>query len=126
MQFEQGANPARVKAANQAAILKTIYHCGPIKRSEVAQRLGLTLPTITTNINSMMARGIVRETGSAPAGGRFVGRRAHPGPAISSEWRYRARGARSACWTTGAEPCIPENTQEKRGTIAEIWSWLGT
>lgn len=42
MQFEQGANPARVKAANQAAILKTIYHCGPIKRSEVAQRLGLT------------------------------------------------------------------------------------
>ena len=78
MQFEQGANPARVKAANQAAILKTIYHCGPIKRSEVAQRLGLTLPTITTNINSMMARGIVRETGSAPAGGRFVGRRAHP------------------------------------------------
>ena len=78
MKVGQGANPARVKAANQSAILKTIYHYGPIKRSEVAQRLGLTLPTITTNINSMMARGIVRETGFPQSSGRFAGRRAHP------------------------------------------------
>lgn len=63
MQFGQGVNPARVKAANQAAILKTIYHRGPIKRAEIAESLGLTLPTITTNIHSMMARGIVREAG---------------------------------------------------------------
>ena len=77
MQFEQGTNPARVKAANQSAILKTIYHCGPIKRSEIAGRLGLTLPTITTNVNSMMARGIVRETGSEPSSTRFAGRKAH-------------------------------------------------
>ncbi len=77
MQFEQGANPSRVKAGNQAAILKTIYLCGPIKRSEVARRLGLTLPTITTNINSMMARGIVRETGSERSITHFAGRKAH-------------------------------------------------
>ena len=76
MQFEQGANPSRVKAGNQAAILKTIY-IGPIKRSEVARRLGLTLPTITTNINSMMARGIVRETGSERSITHFAGRKAH-------------------------------------------------
>ena len=77
MQFEQGANPSRVKAGNQAAILKTIYLCGPIKRSEVARRLGLTPPTITTNINSMMARGIVRETGSERSITHFAGRKAH-------------------------------------------------
>ena len=77
MQFEQGANPSRVKAGNQAAILKTIYLCGPIKRSEVARRLGLTLPTITTNINTMMARGIVRETGSERSITHFAGRKAH-------------------------------------------------
>ena len=77
MQFEKGANPSRVKAGNQAAILKTIYLCGPIKRSEVARRLGLTLPTITTNINSMMARGIVRETGSERSITHFAGRKAH-------------------------------------------------
>lgn len=77
MQFEPGANQARVKAANQAAILKTIYHFGPVRRADVARRLDLTLPTITTNINSMMARGIVRETGSVQPGSRFVGRKAH-------------------------------------------------
>lgn len=73
--FEQGANPARVKAANQAAILKTIYHHGPIKRAEIAQRLGLTLPTITTNVSAMISRGIVQETGS---GEGCLGRKAHP------------------------------------------------
>ena len=77
MQFEQGSNSMRVKAANQAAILKAIYHCGPIKRSEIARRLELTLPTITTNVNGMMARGIVREIGASPADAPFVGRRAH-------------------------------------------------
>lgn len=77
MQFEQGANPTRVKARNQAAILKTIYHCGPIRRSEIARRLELTLPTITTNVNSMMSQGIVRETGSVPSSARFAGRKAH-------------------------------------------------
>lgn len=78
MQFGQGINPARVKTANQAAILKTIYHRGPIKRAEIAESLGLTLPTITTNVNSMMARGIVREAGPLQSGARFAGRRAHP------------------------------------------------
>ena len=78
MQLEQGSNLVRVKAANQAAILKTIYHLGPIKRSEIARRLELTLPTITTNISSMMARGIVRETGSDQPDERGVGRKPHP------------------------------------------------
>lgn len=77
MKFQQGANPTRVKAANQAAILKTIYHCGPIKRSEIAQRLELTLPTITTNVSAMIGRGIVRETGSAQPEEGYVGRKAH-------------------------------------------------
>ena len=78
MPFEQGANLPRVKVSNQSAILRTIYHNGPIKRAEIAQRLGLTLPTITTNVNSMIAGGIVRETGEAVSGEGYVGRKAHP------------------------------------------------
>lgn len=86
MLFGQGANPARVKAANQSAILKTIYHCGPIKRSDIAQRLDLTLPTITTNVNTMIASGIVREAGQAD--GRFVGRKAHPVDIVPESRRF--------------------------------------
>lgn len=76
MWFEQGANLPRVKVSNQCAILRIIYHRGPIRRSEIAKSLGLTLPTITTNVNSMIAGGIVRETGPAEPDGGYVGRRA--------------------------------------------------
>lgn len=64
MQIEQGNNLLRIKATNQSAILKMIYYFGPIKRAEIAKRLDLTLPTITTNVNNMISEGIVRETGA--------------------------------------------------------------
>ena len=88
MRFEQGSNPSRVKAANQAAILKAIYHCGPIRRAEIARRLGLTLPTITTNVNSMIAQGIVRETGAVPPNARVGGRKAHPVDIVPESRRF--------------------------------------
>lgn len=75
MEFGTGRQP--VRRGSQAAILRTIYHFGPVKRSQIAEYLGLTMPTITTNINEMIARGIVRETGlAAPQGSS--GRRARP------------------------------------------------
>ncbi len=61
MQIEQGNNLLRVKVINQSAILRMIYYFGPIKRADIAKRLELTLPTITTNVNTMIAEGIVRE-----------------------------------------------------------------
>lgn len=61
MQFVKGNNLPRVRAANQSAILRMVYHCGPITRNDIAKRLGLTLPTITTNISAMISRGLVRE-----------------------------------------------------------------
>lgn len=76
MRFEQGANLPRVKVSNRCAILRMIYGCGPIRRSEIAKSLGLTMPTITSSVNGMIAAGIVRETGPAESGGGCVGRRA--------------------------------------------------
>lgn len=77
MQIEQGSNSLRVKITNQSAILKIIYYFGPIKRAEIARRLDLTLPTITTNVNSMIAEGIVRETSVRGTDGQRTGRKAH-------------------------------------------------
>ena len=76
VQFVRGNNLPRVKISNQSSILRMIYHCGPIKRAEIAERLGLTLPTITTNINSMIADGIVMETGCAGELSGGLGRKA--------------------------------------------------
>lgn len=78
MRLLQGNNLLRVKVSNQSAILRTIYYYGPISRAEIAQRLDLTLPTITTNINRMLKDGLVQESyikGKAP---NPSGRRAHP------------------------------------------------
>lgn len=78
MEFELGRHLPRNKSNSQAAILRAIYHFGPVKRAQIAEYLGLTMPTITTNVNDMISRGIVRETGlTAPQPGD-VGRRAHP------------------------------------------------
>lgn len=67
-----------LRRGSQASILRAIYHLGPIKRSEIADYLGLTMPTITTNVNEMIARGLVRETGLTPPQPGNTGRRAHP------------------------------------------------
>ena len=77
MQFEQGNNLPRVKMTNQSSILRMVYHCGPITRTDIARRLGLTLPTITTNINTMIAAGLVRELDSSEPSDRRHGRRSH-------------------------------------------------
>lgn len=67
-----------LRRGSQASILRAIYHLGPVKRSEIADYLGLTMPTITTNVNEMIARGLVRETGLTPPQPGNGGRRAHP------------------------------------------------
>lgn len=78
MEFGTGRHLPRSKVSSQAAILRAIYHFGPVKRSQIAEYLGLTMPTITTNVNDMMAQGIIRETGlTAPQPG-YSGRRARP------------------------------------------------
>ena len=76
MQFLQGNNLPRVKASNQSAILRMIYYYGPLQRAEIAERLGLTLPTITTNINKMLADSLVREMDAPDMVGSTNGRRA--------------------------------------------------
>lgn len=77
MKMEQGNNLIRVKVTNHMAILRMIYYFGPIKRAEIAKRLELTLPTITTNVNHMIAEGIVREVSAQDSLNRGYGRKAH-------------------------------------------------
>lgn len=76
MQFPQGKNMARVKASNQSAILRTIYYYGPVSRADIAQRVHLTLPTVTTNVSRMLESGLLKETfirgGASGSSGRHA------------------------------------------------------
>lgn len=76
MQFLQGNNLPRVKASNQSAIMRMIYYYGPTQRAEIAEKLELTLPTITTNINKMLMGGIVKEKEAPDTVSSTNGRRA--------------------------------------------------
>lgn len=102
MQFTQGSNPVRTKQMNHSAILRIIYHYGPLVRGEVAQRLGLTMPTITTSVNKMIAQGLVREI-DEPVSTAAIGRKAHKIDIVSDAKRFAGvelRGSlRAACIT---------------------------
>lgn len=50
MGMTQGNNPVRVKKQNEVLVKEIIYKYGPISRSQIAERLSLTPPTITTNV----------------------------------------------------------------------------
>lgn len=56
-----GNNLPRIKVLNQYAIKELIYKFGPISRFETAERLGLTLPTITTSVSTMLKKGLFKE-----------------------------------------------------------------
>lgn len=66
---------AAVRAANRAHIKQVIYRCAPVTRTEVAARLGLTLPTVTTAVADLLAQGVLAEAplpdwAAGPQGGR--------------------------------------------------------
>ena len=56
-----GRNLPRVKEVNQFLIREKIYRRGPVSRIGIAESLGLTLPTITTNVNRMLSDGLIHE-----------------------------------------------------------------
>lgn len=78
MYHVQGGNSLRTKKSNHIAIKEMIYQDGPITRAEISKRLGLTLPTITTNVNTMLAQGIVKEISSSLPDDKSAGRPANP------------------------------------------------
>ena len=59
MSRTQGNNPIRVKKQNETLIKEIIYKYGPISRTQIAEMLSLTPPTITTNVNALIRQGFV-------------------------------------------------------------------
>lgn len=88
MKFDKGNNLPRVRAANQSSIRRMVYHCAPITRADIAKRLGLTLPTITTNISAMIAEGLVRELEQPESADQRSGRKSRLLDIVPEARRY--------------------------------------
>ena len=78
MLIEQGNNLTRVKRSNQAAIRRLVYHYSPVTRGQLASELGLTMPTITKNVNMMLQAGVVRELDALGGESKTLGRKVRP------------------------------------------------
>ncbi len=76
MQIANGNNLSRVKVTNQSAIRQMIYHDGPISRIEISEKLSLTLPTITTTVNFLLSKGLIKEVENKKTSEKTLGRKA--------------------------------------------------
>lgn len=52
-----------VKKANRNRIYRAITEAGAISKPEIAHRLGMSMPTVMQNVNSLLDQGLVREGG---------------------------------------------------------------
>lgn len=116
---ERGISLSGVKQRNRQQIKRIIYHEAPVTRQQITDELGLTLPTITTNVSGMLAEGMLVEydapNPAQPSGGRRVQAldfRADAHFAVGVELGpYHSyfcvtdlRGSRSRCATQPAAP----------------------
>ena len=107
----QGNNPIRVKKQNETLIKEIIYKYGPISRSQIAEMLSLTPPTITTNVNTLIRQGFVYETSQDEKTEEPVSSAEREKDSKSSKENRRPLGRRpvqidfvaDACYVIGAE-----------------------
>ena len=62
-----GNNLTNVKKHNETLIKEVVYKYAPISRSEIADMLSLTPPTITSNIAELIEKGIIEERNNEEA-----------------------------------------------------------
>lgn len=73
----KGMSLSDVKVRNIRQIKRVIYYNAPVSRQQITDELGLTLPSITTAVSTMLAEGVLEElvpprASTAPSGGRQV------------------------------------------------------
>lgn len=76
MYAQRGINSGDVKINNRALVLKQLFACGPMPRSEIAATLNLTRATVTTICNDLFAQNLLVEKGEAVEDAR-AGRKKH-------------------------------------------------
>src|SRR6186713_3581204 len=62
------ATPTLLKDLNERAVLETIRAGGPISRAEISRRAGISKPTVSLALQSLLAAGLVRESRATPQG----------------------------------------------------------
>ena len=65
------ATPPLLKHLNERTVLETIRALAPISRAEISRRAGISKPTVSLALQSLLDAGLVREAADAPGGPRY-------------------------------------------------------
>jgi len=65
------ATPPLLKDLNERTVLETLRTDAPISRAEISRRVGISKPTVSLALQSLVAAGLVRESEHDPAGPSF-------------------------------------------------------
>src|SRR5919108_5793668 len=60
------ATPPLLKQLNERAVLDAIREGAPISRAEIARRTGISKPTVSLALRTLLESGVVRETAPDP------------------------------------------------------------
>jgi len=74
------AIPGLLRDLNERTVLEAIRSSAPISRAEISRRAGISKPTVSLALRSLLEAGLVRETSDEPVGPRYGARFFEPVP----------------------------------------------
>lgn len=117
---EAKAVPALLRALNERTVLDAVRASGPVSRAEVARQTGISRPTVSLVLRTLLADGLVRETGHDPERPHYGATyyEADPEAALVLGVDFGARAVRSAVCDLSGEVRAREEIRS-RGSVAE-------
>ena len=117
---ETKAVPALLRALNERTVLDTVRAEGPISRAEVARTTGISRPTVSLVLRSLLQDGLVRETAHEPGGPHYgaVYYEADPEAALVLGVDFGSRAVRAALCDLAGEIRAREELRS-RGSVEE-------
>jgi predicted NBD/HSP70 family sugar kinase len=117
---EAKAVPALLRALNERTVLDAVRTAAPISRAEVARRTGISRPTVSLVLRSLLEDGLVRESAHDPDGPHYgaVYYEADPEAAVVLGVDFGARAVRTALCDLGGEVRVREEIRS-RGSVEE-------
>jgi predicted NBD/HSP70 family sugar kinase len=117
---ETKAVPALLRTLNERAVLDTVRSTGPISRAEVARQTGISRPTVSLVLRSLLEDGLVRETAHDPEGPHYgaVYYEADPEAALVLGVDFGSRAVRTALCDLSSGVRAKEEIRS-RGSVEE-------
>jgi predicted NBD/HSP70 family sugar kinase len=117
---EAKAVPALLRALNERTVLDAVRESGPISRAEVARRTGISRPTVSLVLRSLVEDGLVRETEHETDGPHYgaVYYEAHPEAAAVLAVDFGSGAVRTALCDLAGEVRAREEIRS-RGSVDE-------